>query len=163
MRDLLAELGDAAVDRQAPGADPLSSTARREPRPALGEDISEPLGDAGRRRTRACHELCLRALSFVGRRRRHEARGGIAGRGQFFVVGVVVRTRHRGRDRAIFADASGTGTTATSPESVSASVHGRSFAGSRRRVTGSGSCRLRSVSDLRSASGGRSSMDLSEK
>ena len=27
----------------------------------------------------------------VGRRRRHEARGGIARRGQFFVVGVVVR------------------------------------------------------------------------
>ena len=56
MRDLLTELGDPAVDGDAPGADPFfDGTARTQA--TLGEIFLEPLGDAGRRRTRTRHEL----------------------------------------------------------------------------------------------------------
>ena len=99
----------------------------------------------------------------VGRRRRHEAGGGIARRGQFLVFGIVIGggiellgavvesrdQRHLGADRPRLRRR-------TSPSAVSG-------APSPSPATGSGNCRLRSLSDLISASGGRSSMDFSEK
>ena len=60
VRDLLPELGDAAVDGQAARANPFFDGAPRAQAP-LGEVLLEPLGLAGRRRTRTSHELfrCL--------------------------------------------------------------------------------------------------------
>ena len=54
VRDLLAELGDAPVDRQTARANPFFDRAAR-PQAPLGEIFLEPLGLAGRRRTRTSH------------------------------------------------------------------------------------------------------------
>ena len=97
VRDLLAELGDASVDRQAARANPFFDRAARTQTP-LGEVFLEPLGLAGRRRTRTSHELFL-AFRFRrtaapprGRRRNRRARRVLRRRRR--------RPRmHRGRDR----------------------------------------------------------------
>ena len=89
VRDLLPELGDAAVDGQPAARESILRRARREPRPRWARYFwSRSAAPAGVGRGRAMN--CCLASGFVGRRRRHESGGGIAGRGEFFVVGVVV-------------------------------------------------------------------------
>ena len=90
--DLLSELGDAPVDRQTLRADPFFDRRGATPDRA-GRDIS---GAARRRRPASDADVAWRssypcASVFVGRRRRHETGGRIAGRGEFFVFGIVVR------------------------------------------------------------------------
>ena len=128
--DFLAELGDAPVDGEPLRADPfLHAAARCEA--ALREIFLQPLGDAGGRRTRAWHgkSLVPAPSGLVGRRRRHQAGGGIARRGQFLVVGVVIRggielvgvvldrghQRHLGADRQLRPTAAAAPPPSTAP------------------------------------------------
>ena len=158
------ELGDAAVDGHAPGANPfLDRTARAQA--TLGEIFLEPLGGAGRRRTRTRHELSCRLRS---RRTAAPPRGPRRNRpgaesssssasssdgGIEAVIAALVRTGRR-------LSPAPTAHFAANPCPRRGPLQSLRRS---RPLTGNGSCRLRSVSDLSSASGGRSSIDFSEK